>query len=95
MIPALAVWPLIAIGGVATLFWMLEQRIYVSAATSSGAWGILAYAGGTIQKTTESGSTVPVDGWWIQVLAIFLAGVSLFVILATWTGHYPPQEEQL
>lgn len=81
---------LAAIAGVATLAWMLEERIYVSASIGGGTWALVAITAAQVQAHTETGATVTRPGWMIQVVAAFLAAVSFLALVATYFGHYPP-----
>ena len=83
---------LAAVGGVATLVWMLERRIYAMAAVSAGSWALVALTGATIQSHTLAGDVVTRPGWMVQVIAGFLAAVSFLAIVATYFDHYPPTD---
>lgn len=86
---------LAALGGVATLVWMAEQRIYAAAGVSTLCWSVIAMTAAQIQTYTLSGKSVTQTGQWVQLVAGLLAGLSLLVIVAAYFGHYPPQEDDL
>lgn len=84
---------LAAIGGIATLIWMAERRIYATAGLSFGAWALIAYSAAEIRTHTMSGEVVTREGQYIQVAAIFLSALSLLAIISTYFDHYPPEED--
>ena len=82
------------LAGVATLLWLTERKIYVSASAAAAGWSLIAITAATIQRHTLSGEIVTRSGWMIQAIAAFLAAVSFLAIVATYFGHYPPENAE-
>lgn len=92
MITETALLVLVAVGGVASLVWMLEHRVYATGVVSGGAWGLVALTAADVQAYTLSGATYQYSGWMLQALGAFLAALSFLAIVAAYFGHYPPTE---
>lgn len=85
----------LAIAGVATYFYVVEERsVEFMAAVAGTGWGIAAVSGGAIE-VVSGGSQTAVTAGAAQYLFVALAILSLAAFLGALMGWYPEDSEPL
>ncbi|QKG91688.1 hypothetical protein HPS36_02065 [Halorubrum salinarum] len=69
-----------------------KRRVYLTTASASAAWGILAITAPAVFTLTETGETVPVGApLELQLFVTGMAVFSLLVLVLYYLGLYPPE----
>lgn len=86
----------LSVGVFSTLFsaaWLfVDRRTTVSTLLAAAGWAWMTVTGGSLTRTTMSGTTVELAAGSLQYLTLSLALLSLLALLMHQFGHYPPTE---